>query len=145
MRLGAGPLAIAGFFLPWAHGPGPFAANEFTGFSLVGFAGRLQALDLNIAQGGVLWAIRLAILGVAIAGTWQLLLAPAHRSHPGYHLSGWYLVAAATICAAIGLARSGVAAPPLGLGLVVLAAGAFAISWAFEKVASRAEQPNLTG
>ena len=70
LRLGVGPLAIAGFFLPWAHGPGPFAANEFTGFALVGFAGRLQALDLSVAQGGLLWAFRLGILGVAIAGTW---------------------------------------------------------------------------
>ena len=125
MRLGVGPMAIAGFFLPWAHGPGPFAANQFTGFTLVGFAGRLQALDLSLAQGGVLWAIRLAILGVVIAGAWQLLLAPAHRSHPAYPISGWYVVAAAGICLSIGVLRAGVSVPPAGLGLIAAAAVLF--------------------
>lgn len=129
VRLGAGPLAIAGFFLPWAHGPGPFAANEFTGFTLVGFAGRLQALDLSIAQGGMLWAVRLAILGVAIAGAWQLLLAPVHRMHFGYRLSGWYLVAVAGFCGAIGLARSGLEVPPAGLMCLAFAAACFLLAW----------------
>lgn len=128
LRLGAGPLAIAGFFLPWAHGPGPFAANEFTGFTLVGFAGRLQALDLSIAEGGLLWAIRLAILGVAVAGVWQVLLAPAHRRHVAYPASGWYLVGAAGVCLGVGVLRSGITAPPLGLALVVCSAVAFVVS-----------------
>lgn len=128
LRFGVGPLAIAGFFLPWAHGPGPFAANEFTGFTLVGFAGRLQALDLSLAQGGMLWAIRLAILGVAVSGAWQTLLAPIHRGHLGYPLSGWYLVCAAAVCLAIGLARSGVAAPPTGLACLVGAGVLFVIT-----------------
>ena len=125
MRLGVGPMAIAGFFLPWAHGPGPFAANQFTGFTLVGFAGRLQALDLSLAQGGTLCAIRLAILGVVIAGAWQMLLAPAHRSHPAYPISGWYVVAAAGICLSIGVLRAGVSVPPAGLGLIAAAAVLF--------------------
>lgn len=117
-RLGAGPLALAGFFLPWAHGPGPFAANEFTGFTLVGFAGRLQALDLSLAQGGALWAVRLAILGVAVAATWQTLLAPRHRAHFGYPVSGWYLAVMAGLCAAVGVYRAGFEVPPAGLALV---------------------------
>lgn len=128
LRLGVGPLAIAGFFLPWAHGPGPFAANEFTGFTLVGFAGRLQALDLSLAQGGMLWAIRLAILGVVVAGAWQLLLAPAHRMHFGYPLSGWYLVVAAGFCLAIGVMRSGFETPPVGLAFLGAAAALFLAS-----------------
>lgn len=128
LRLGVGPLAIAGFFLPWAHGPGPFAANQFTGFTLVGFAGRLQALDLSLAQGGMLWAIRLAILGVVIAGAWQVLLAPAHRSHPAYPISGWYVVAAAGICVTIGVVRAGMSIPPAGLGLIAAAAVLFVVA-----------------
>ena len=119
LRLAAGPLALAGFFLPWAHGPGAFAATEFTGFTLVGFAGRLQALDLSVLQGGVLWAARLVILGVAIAGTWQTLLAPGHRTHFAYPVSGWYLAVAAGVLSFAGLARSGLELPPLGLALVV--------------------------
>ena len=55
LRFAAGPLALAGFFLPWASGPGPYTATEFTGFTLVGFAGRLQGLDLSIAAGATLW------------------------------------------------------------------------------------------
>lgn len=127
-RLGAGPLGLAGFFLPWAHGPGPFAANEFTGFSLVGFAGRLQALDLSGAEGGALWAVRIAVLGVAIAACWQTLLAPCHRLHPAYPVSGWYLVAAAVACGAIGFSRSGFVVPPPGLALLACSALLFIVS-----------------
>lgn len=119
LRVAAGPLALAGFFLPWAHGPGALAATEFTGFTLVGFAGRLQALELSILAGGVLWAARLVILGVAIAAAWQTLLAPAHRGHIAYPLSGWYLVSAAVLLSLTALFRSGFEVPPLGLALVV--------------------------
>jgi hypothetical protein len=133
LRLGVGPLAIAGFFLPWAHGPGPFAANQFTGFTLVGFAGRLQALDLSLAQGGMLWAIRLAILGVVIAGAWQLLLAPAHRDHPANPVSGWYRVAAASACVAIGVLRAGLSIPPAGLGLIATAGALFVAATLLER------------
>lgn len=128
VRLGVGPLAIAGFFLPWAHGPGPFAATQFTGFTLVGFAGRLQALDLSLAQGGLLWAVRLAILGVVISGVWQLLLAPLHREHFAYRLSGWYVVGAAAACLTAGLLRSGLTTPPTGLFCMLLAALCFFIA-----------------
>ena len=128
LRLAAGPLALAGFFLPWAHGPGAFAGTEFTGFTLVGFAGRLQALDLSILQGGFLWAARLVILGVAIAASWQTLLAPGHRSHFAYPLSGWYLVASSALLTLAGLLRSGLEVPPLGLALVVTGGLCFLVS-----------------
>ncbi len=141
LRLGAGPLAFVGFFLPWATGPGPFAATDFTGFTLVGFAGRLQALDLSVTAGATLWAIRLAILGVAIAGTWQTVLAPKHRGHFGYPVSGWYLVAAAASLLAIGLARRGMAMPPLGFALIVAAGLCFLVSWVVELQARRAAAP----
>ena len=124
-RLAVGPLAIAGFFLPWAHGPGALAATGFTGLTLVGFAGRLQALDLSLAVGGGLWLARLAILGVLIAGAWQTLLAPMHRWHLGYSASGWYLAGFGVVASVAGLARSGLVLPPLGLGLVIGAAVLF--------------------
>lgn len=125
LRYAAGPLALAGFFLPWAQGPGAFAATEFTGFTLVGFAGRLQALDLTVAQGGALWAIRLAILGVAVAGAWQTLLAPMHRRHFAYAPSGWYLLTTAAVLVVLGLTRAGLTIPPPGLALVVAGAVCF--------------------
>ncbi len=128
VRLGVGPLAMAGFFLPWAHGAGPLAANRFTGFTLVGFAGRLQDLDLTLAQGGVLWAVRLAILGVAISGAWQLLLAPFNREHFAYPLSGWYVVAAAGTVAVVGVIRAGWTLPPSGLLCIMLAATCFLLA-----------------
>ncbi|MGE3073529.1 MAG: hypothetical protein AB7N24_05500 [Dehalococcoidia bacterium] len=132
VRLGAGPLAFAGFFLPWATGPGPFAATDFTGFTLVGFAGRLQALDLSVTAGATLWFARLAILGVAIAAAWQTVLAPRHRRHFGYPASGWYLVAAATVLVTIGLLRRGFTLPPSGFTLVVAAGLCFLLSWYVE-------------
>ena len=127
-RLAVGPLAVAGFFLPWSHGPGSLAANEFTGFTLVGFAGRLQQLELSLVVGGGLWVARLAILGVVIAGAWQTLLAPMHRWHAFYAISGWYLVGFALMACGVGVAKSGVVFPPIGLGLVLLAALAFVVA-----------------
>ncbi len=130
-RVAVGPLALAGFFLPWAHGPGVLAANEFTGFMLVGFAGRLQQLDLSLTVGGGLWLARLVILGVAIAGAWQTLLAPMHRWHLGYAISGWYLVGFAALGCVVGVAKSGVVMPPPGLALVLAAGVLFLVSrWA---------------
>ena len=128
LRMSVGPLAVVGFFLPWAHGPGVLAANHFTGFSLVGFAGRLQQLDLSLTVGGGLWTARLAILGVAIAGAWQTLLAPLHSWHPGYPASGWYLVVFSALAAAIGVAKSGPAFPPLGLACVIASAVLFLVA-----------------
>lgn len=127
-RVAVGPLALAGFFLPWAHGPGVFAANEFTGFTLLGFAGRLQALDFSLLGGSLLWLARLSILGVAIAGAWQTLLAPAHHWHLGYAMSGWYLGAFTLAAVALGIAKSGPAVPPSGLALLILASALFIAS-----------------
>ena len=124
-RLAVGPLALAAFFLPCAHGPGPLAATEFTGYRLVGYAGRLQALDFSVSQGAALWSVRMVILAVAVAATWQTLLAPRHRSNPVYPISGWYLVALAGVALGIGVARAGVVVPPPGLLLLGLAGALF--------------------
>jgi hypothetical protein len=124
-RLVVGPLALAAFFLPWAHGPGPLAATEFTGYRLVGYAGRLQALDFSVSQGAVLWGVRLLILAVAVAATWQTMLAPRHRASPVYTLSGWYLAALSVTALGIGLARAGIVVPPPGLVLLGLAGAIF--------------------
>ena len=120
-RVAVGPLALAGFFLPWAHGPGVFAANEFTGFTLLGFAGRLQALDFSLLGGSLLWLARLAILSVIIAGAWQTLLAPTHHWHRGYDVSGWYLGLFTLTAVVLATAKSGIAVPPSGLALLILA------------------------
>ncbi|MBI5948990.1 MAG: hypothetical protein HY875_12700 [Chloroflexi bacterium] len=125
-RICAGPLALAGFFLPWAQGPGPLAATSFSGFGLVGFAGRLQALDLAPAQSGALLAARLLVLGVAVAAAWQCALAPAHRWHPVYAISGWYVAGFAALAIALGASRSGLTVPPVGLALLVAGGALFA-------------------
>lgn len=124
-RLAVGPLALVAFFLPWAHGPGPLAATEFTGYRLVGYAGRLQALDFSVSQGAALWSVRMVILAVAVAATWQTLLAPRHRSNPAYAISGWYLVVLAAGALGIGVVRAGVVVPPPGLLLLGLAGALF--------------------
>lgn len=118
-RLVVGPMAVVGFFLPWTHGVGPLAANDFTGFRLAGYAGRLQALDLSLAQGGILLLVRLLIVGVAVAGAWQMLLAPRHHWHGVYVASGWYLAGFAAVSLGLGLLNAGITVPPVGLALVV--------------------------
>lgn len=124
-RLTAGPLAFAGFFLPWAEGPGPFAATDFSGYSLVAFSGRLRALELDPGPAITLGAIHVAILGVAVAGAWLTMLAPFHRKHPVYRLSGWYISAILAVALAIGLMRDGVVLPPPGLALWIGGAACF--------------------
>ncbi len=124
----AGPLVLAGFFLPWAHGPRVLAATEFSGFKLVQFAGRLRVLDLAPAVDGAVLSIRVLILGVAIAATWLTLLAPRHRWHFGYRLSGLYIVATAAIALVIGLLKSGIEAPPLGFALWCTGAALFLVA-----------------
>lgn len=117
LRMAVGPLVLAGFFLPWAHGPSVLAQESYSGFDLVGFAGRLQALDLGLTASAALWAVRLLILGVAIAAAWHTVLAPLTRWHFGYPVSGWYLGIAGGVAAGIGTWRAGLESPPLGLGL----------------------------
>lgn len=127
-RVAAGPLVFVGFFLPWAKGPGVFAATDFTGFKLVQFAGRLQLLDLPAAVGGTLLAIRLLILLVAVAAVWLTILAPAHRWHAIYWLSGWYISGFAAIALVIGIAKSGISFPPAGFALWLLGSLAFLVN-----------------
>ena len=128
LRLVAGPLAVVGFFLPWADGPGALAGTSFSGFALVGFAGRLQALDLSLLAGGTLWVARFAILGVAIAGAWLTVLAPRHHQHLAYPLSGWYVVGAGAVLVTLGVARSGLVIPPLGFVLVSVSGVCYLVS-----------------
>ncbi|MFN0146079.1 MAG: hypothetical protein ACKVT1_06180 [Dehalococcoidia bacterium] len=123
--LAAGPLAMVGFFLPWADGPGVLSSTTFSGFSLVRFTGHLRQLDLSLAQGGLLWLVRLAILAVPIAAAWQAALAPRLRWHVAYTWSGWYLVAFACVALAMGLWRVGLTGPPSGLALIAAAALCF--------------------
>lgn len=121
-RLAAGPLALAAFFLPWGAGPGPLAATDFSGPSLVAFAGRLQILDLPPGWHAALLTVRIAVLGVAIAATWRTLLALIAPRHRLYGVSGGYLAGAAVAVIAVRLAISGPAMPPAGVLLLAAAA-----------------------
>lgn len=126
IALAAGPLAIGGFFLPWAHGSGVLTDAEFTGYSLMRFTGDVQGLQLSLFEGAAVGATRLAILLVPIAGAWQVLLAWRWRWHLGFAISGWYLVGFGGVAAIIGLVR-GPAWPPVGLAMVFAAAVAFVV------------------
>jgi hypothetical protein len=122
-----GPLALAAFWLRWADGSGPLAAESFSGYELVRFTGALQALDLSLAEGAGLWLVRLAVVLIPVAGAWQAALAPWHRWHPGYGVSGWYLVMFAAAALLLGMARSGLVVPSPGLVCLALAAMLFVV------------------
>jgi hypothetical protein len=126
LQMVVGPLTLLAFFLPWTHGVGPLASTQFTGFRLVGFAGRLQALDLTPAQGGLLLLVRVAILGVALSGAWMTLLGPRYPYHLAYRLSGWYAAAFAAAALVLGAAKAGPTTPPVGLALLAASAALFA-------------------
>lgn len=126
-RAAVGPLAFVAFFSDWVEGSGALAGHAFSGFDLVAFTGRLQTLDLAPWESALLWAVRLGVLGVAIAAAWQCVLAPGLLRHPAYAVSGWYLAIAAVLVMIIGVARDGLALPPGG-PLLALAAGAFVLA-----------------
>lgn len=141
VRVAAGPLVLVGFFLPWAAGPGILAGTDFTGFKLVQFAGRLQLLELPVFLGSSLVLVRALVLLVAVAATWLTLLAPLHRAHRLYLVSGWYLAGFAAVALLIGLAKSGIVVPPAGLALWLLGAAAFVASeWPIRKRGPRSPQ-----
>jgi hypothetical protein len=128
LRLAVGPAAFVAFFLPIAHGPSLLSAYRFTGLELVALTGRLQTLDLDVGQGAALWMLRVGLLCVPVAAAWQTLLAPFHRWHPGYAISGWFLVGVAALLTAAESIRSGFAWPSSGLWLLFAAAIAFVVS-----------------
>ncbi len=126
LRIGArvttGPLALAAFFLPWLRGSRLLAGYSFSGFDLVGFAGRVEQLDLGPFAGGSLWLLRAILLGVAVAAAWQTLLAPLAPRHPVCRLSGWYLALLAITLLAVEAARGDL--EPVASGLVLWLAAA---------------------
>lgn len=123
-RLAAGPLALAGFFLPWTEGPGALASVNFSGYELAGYSGRLMALELGLTWTAALITFRALIVGVAVTAALNALLSPAFRWHPAHTISGWYLVVAAPASFVFCLALSGdlVVRP----GVLLLIAGALA-------------------
>ena len=127
-RVTAGPLALAGFFLPWADGPGALAATEFTGYRLVGFAGNLRVLELPLVTGGAIALVRGLLVGLVVAAVWHTALAPRHPHYAVYRATGWYLVVLAAAASLLGIARAGLEVPRPGLGLLVLGAALFALS-----------------
>ena len=120
-----GPLALAGFFLPLASGPGVLSGEEYSGFQLVGMTGRLQSLDLGVESAAALWGLRTLLVGVAIAACWQTVLAPTASWHRGYAVSGWYLVGTAVAGLTVGAMRSDLQMPPVGLSLCAAGAALF--------------------
>ena len=111
-----------------AHGPSLLSPYRFTGLELVTLTGRLQTLDLNGGEQTTLWMLRIALICVPIAAAWQTLLAPFHRWHPGYAISGWFLVAASLLLVVVELARTAFSFATTGLVLLLAAAALFLLS-----------------
>lgn len=124
-RVVCGPLALAAFFLPWVRGSGLLAGYTFSGFDLVGFAGRVEQLDLGPLAGGGLWLLRALLVGVAVAAAWLTLLAPLAPRHPVCRLSGWYLALLAGALLAVEAARGDLSPLPSGLALWLAGAALF--------------------
>lgn len=114
----AGPLALAGFLLPWIPGSGPLSGESFSGFELIRVLGVLQASEASLDEELKWLALRLLILGIPVVATWITLLAPAHRWHRAYPLAASYLVLVAATLAGFSLATKDV--PMVGGILMML-------------------------
>lgn len=110
----AGPAVLAGYFLPWLHGSGVLAGQTFSGFDLVRLGDVLPLLVEVPGGEPVVRALRVASVGVVVAAAWLTLLAPAHRWHVAYAISGWYLVATLLLLLWVHIDREGTSLPPAG-------------------------------
>lgn len=126
LRLASGPLTLAAFFLPWASGAGPLAATDFSGLRLVRFSESLAGLDLGAGASAAVWAVHIGLITVAIAATWQTLLAPARPRARLCVYSGWYSAGAALVAGTAALAFG--LDTHVGLHLWAVGAGCFVIS-----------------
>jgi len=118
----AGPLAMAGFLLPWFRGVGPLSGETYSGFDLVRLSGAFQAADLPATIVTVAGVFRVLFIGFAVAAAWLTMLAPAHRGHPAYAASASYLALTAVVVVVVSLLVSPGALPGPGACLVVMAA-----------------------
>lgn len=139
-RLAAGPLVLWGFFLPWAHGSGVLAGSDFSGFDLVGFAGRVEQLDLGPFVGGGLWLLRALVLGVVVAAAWLTLLAPLPFARLVYRLSGAYLALTGGALLLTEIARADLSPAPAGLLLWLAGAALFLLASTLDVLQARRQR-----
>lgn len=123
----AGPLVVAGFFLPWVTGHGVLAGERYSGYDIVRLAGYLQGADLTVAEHVGLTVARIALAGMVVAALWLTALAPRWHESRLYRGSGWYVAAGAVAVAAAVSWWDGLSGAP-GLLLVVGGAGAWVAS-----------------
>lgn len=138
LRMAAGPLAIAGFFLPWFEGRGPLSGRRYDGYDLLQFGAWLHGADLSPAADLLLEAARLLAVGIVVSGLWLTLLGPRRRGHPLRTAAGAYLVGAATVLWTASAAWHGSLLPLPGTGLVAAGAAVFLASAASHRPYSAA-------
>lgn len=115
----AGPLALAGLFLPWFRPGGVLTGQTFDAYDVVRIGAALDALDVSVAVLATAWAMRIIVVGVAVSAVWLILLA-RRRTHPLHRAACGFLLLAAPAAIALGLAMGF----GIGTGLIFIAVAA---------------------
>lgn len=122
-RLVAGPMVLAGFFLPWIDGHGVLAGERYSGYDIVRLAGYLQSAELTAAEHVALTVARVALVGMVAAALWLTALAPRWHTSRLHSVSGWYLVTTGIVVVAGVAWWDGFSRAP---GMLLVAVGAAA-------------------
>jgi hypothetical protein len=137
----AGPLALAGFFLPWFEGTGLLAGERYNGYNALQFGAWLQHAGLSGPQELALQVGRGVAVGIIVAAIWLTITAPRMRDHAFYAIAGWYLVAAAITLVVAGFSWQGGAVPQPGLATILAAA----LCWLAPGIRAAAQRVELSG
>ncbi|MGD9933905.1 MAG: hypothetical protein AB7T37_09305 [Dehalococcoidia bacterium] len=122
-RMAAGPMVLAGFFLPWVNGHGVLVGERYSGYDVVRLAGYLQRADLTPGEQVALTLSRIALVGMVAAALWLTALAPRWQASRLHRASGWYIVAAGAAIASSVAWWDGLSTAP---GMLLVAGGAAA-------------------
>ena len=123
-RVLAGPMVLAGFFLPWVNGHGVLVGERYGGYDIVRLAGYLQGAELTTVEHTALTLARIALVGMVAAALWLTALAARWHASRLHSASGWYIVASAVAVAASVAWWDGLSTAP-GMLLVVGGAAAW--------------------
>ena len=122
LSLFAGPLVLAGFFLPWFEGHGVLAGERYNGYDLLQFGAWLQEAGIGSRAELGLQVGRVLAVGLFVSGLWLTFLGLVMREHRLYAIAGWYVFASALLLTVASIAWHAYPVPLPGVLALICAA-----------------------